>query len=52
MQFAFFYPKDNQKNIRKTIDFVENQEMTQIAEGRVGSCSFCHYDSLRTKAHM
>ena len=30
MQFAFFYPKVIQKFFWKTIDFVENLEMTQI----------------------
>ena len=33
MSFAFFYPKDIQIFIQKTIDFVENLEMTQIAAG-------------------
>ena len=33
MQFSFFYPKDIQKYFWKTIDFVENLEITQIAGG-------------------
>ena len=33
MQFAFFYPKDIQKNFWETFDFFENLEMTQIAGG-------------------
>ena len=51
MQFAFFYTKDIQKIFWKTIDFVKNLEMTQIAWGR-GSCSLCHYDAVRTKIDM
>ena len=51
MQFAFFYPKDIQKVFWKTIDFVENMEMTQIA-GDGGSCSLHHYDALHTKIDM
>ena len=51
MQFAFLYPKDIQKNFWKTIDFVENLEMTQIAGGG-GSCSLRHYDTMRTKIDM
>ena len=35
IQFAFFYPKDIQF-FWKTIDFVENLEMTQIAGDGVG----------------
>ena len=34
MQFAFFYPKDIHKVFWKTISFVENLEMVQIAGGR------------------
>ena len=33
MQFAFFYPKDIQNFSWKTLDFVKNLEMTQIAGG-------------------
>ena len=33
VQFAFFYSKDIQKHFGKTIDFVENLKMTQIAGG-------------------
>ena len=36
MKFAFFYPKDIQKYFWKTIDFVKNLEVTQIAED--GEC--------------
>ena len=40
MQFAFFDPKDIQKRFGKTIDFVKNLEMTQIAAGGVGVMFF------------
>ena len=33
IQFAFFYPKDIQKLFWKIIDFVKNQEMTEITGG-------------------
>ena len=33
MQFAYLYPKDIQKRFWKTISFVKNLEMTQIAGG-------------------
>ena len=33
MQFAFFYPKITENIFQKTIDFVENLEMTQRAGG-------------------
>ena len=36
MQFVFFYPKVIQKHFWKTVDFVKNLEMTQIAAGRGG----------------
>ena len=36
MKFAFFYPKDIQKYFWKTIDFVKNLEVMQIAED--GEC--------------
>ena len=53
MQFAFFYPKDIQNFSWKTLDFVKNLEMTQIAGGWWGgggeSCSLRHYDAMRTK---
>ena len=52
MQFAFFYPKDVQKPFWKTIDFVKNLEMTQIAGGREGLRSLRHYDTMRTKIDM
>ena len=40
MQFAFFDPKDIQKRFGKTIDFVKNLEMTQIAAGGEGVMFF------------
>ena len=49
MQFAFFYPQDNQIIFWKTIDFVKNLEMTQIAGERGESCFVGHYDVIRTK---
>ena len=33
MQFAYLYPKDIQKRFWKSINFVKNLEMTQIARG-------------------
>ena len=36
MQFTFFYPKDIQTFFLKTIDFVENLEITQTAMGGGG----------------
>ena len=49
MQFAFFYPKDIHFFVcLKTINFVENLEMTQIA-GVGGACSLRHYDAVHTK---
>ena len=51
MQFAFLYPKDIYFFFWKTIDSVENLEMTQIAGGG-GSCSLRHYDAMRTKIDM
>ena len=33
MQFAFLYPEDIQNFFWKTIDFVKNLEMTQLAGG-------------------
>ena len=47
MQFVFFYPKDIQNVFWKTIDFVENLEMTQIAGG--GGLMF--FVSLRHNAY-
>ena len=41
MQFFFFYPKDIQNFFGKTIDFVENLEMEQIAGGRGGRHVHC-----------
>ena len=54
MQFTFFYPKDLQFFffVEKTIDFVENLEMTQIAGGVGGSCSLRHCDVMRTEIDM
>ena len=34
IQFAYFHPEDIQKVFWKTINFVENLEMTQTARGR------------------
>ena len=34
MQFVFFYPKDIKNRFSKTIDFVKNLEIMQIAGGR------------------
>ena len=48
MRFAFFfYPNDIKNVFWKTINFVENLEMTQIARDEVGegSCSLHHYDA-------
>ena len=44
-----FYPEDIQKCLWKTIDFVENLEMTQIAWG--GGQGVCN-DAKPTKIHM
>ena len=60
MQFAFLYPKDSQNIFWKTIDFVENLEVTQIAGGKEGgggrrgggSCSLRYYYPIRTKIDM
>ena len=51
MSFAFYYPKDIQNFFWKTIDFVKNLEITQIAGGG-GLCSLRHYDAMRTKTDM
>ena len=51
MQFAVFYPKNILHFFWKTIDFVENLKMTQIAVGG-GSYSLRHYDALLTKIDM
>ena len=51
MQFACFYSKNIQKFFRKTIEFVKNLEMTQIAGGGVVGhwCSLSHYDTCVRK---
>ena len=52
MQFiCLFYSKDFQIFIWKTIDFVENLEMTQKT-GSGGSYSLRHYDAIRSKVDM
>ena len=51
MQFSFFYSKDIGNFLWKTIDLVENLEMTQTAGGG-GSCSLGHYHAMRTKIDM
>ena len=48
MQFVFFYSKDIENFLWKTIDLVENLEMTQTSGGG-GSCSLGHYDAMRMK---
>ena len=59
MQFAFFCNMKTLKFFWKTISFVKNLEMTQIAGGGrkvggsgVGSCSLRHYDAVHTKIDM
>ena len=44
-------PKDIQKFLCKTIDFVKNLEMKQI-EGGGGSGSLCHYGAMIRKIDM
>ena len=57
MQFAFFILK-TLKNLLlsklKTIDFVENLEMTQVSGGggRWGSFTLHNYDAMHTKTDM
>ena len=48
MQFTFVYPKKIQKIFWENYQFVENQEIKQIAWGG-GSCTLCHYDAVCTK---
>ena len=50
-QSAFFYLKEVEKFFWKTIDFIENLDMTQIAGGE-GTCSLRHYDAMRNKIDM
>ena len=59
MQFGISYPKDIHNFFWKTVDFVENLEMMQIAlegkergRGRGGSCSLHHYGAMRMKIDM
>ena len=47
MQFAFHYPKDINFFFWKTIDFVKNLEMTQIAGGR----GFMYFTSLQRSGY-
>ena len=47
MQFAFFYPKDIKKLFSKTIDFVKNLEIMQIA----GSGGVMFFTSLWPSAY-
>ena len=52
IQIAFFFLKTFIFFVSwKTIDFVENLEMTQIA-GDGGSCSLRRYDAVRRKIDM
>ena len=57
MQFGISYPKDIHNFFWKTVDFVENLEMMQIAleekeGGSEGSCSLHHYGAMRMKIDM
>ena len=53
MPFTFLYSKDIQKYFWKTIDFVENLEMTEMAGGGESLWgSLRHYDAVRKKIDM
>ena len=52
MQFVFFILKIFNFFLWKTLDFVENLKITEIAGGGTGSCSLRHYDAMRTEIDM
>ena len=52
MQFVFFILKTFNFFLWKTIDFVENLKIREIAGGGTGSCSLRHYNAMCTKIDM